>query len=139
MTDELENEVTPATPAKPSGVLDEQLGEGGKRALESERTARAEAERRASAAEERLQEMERRQTLAEVKADKGLTEAQAARLRGESREELEADADALLAAFAPPSPGGSPARPREAMRSGAATGPPDKSLADVADSLMRGD
>lgn len=36
---------------------------------------------------------------AEVQADKGLTAAQAARLIGATREELAADADALLAAF----------------------------------------
>lgn len=39
-----------------------------------------------------------------VAADKGLTSEQAARLQGSTKEELEADADALKAMFAPASP-----------------------------------
>lgn len=42
---------------------------------------------------------------AEVASEKGLTAVQAARLKGSTREELAADADDLLAAFPPASPG----------------------------------
>lgn len=54
---------------------------------------------------------------------KGLTEAQAKRLVGETEEELEADADELLASFGHKDAGGDagkPTRPKERLRSGAA-------------------
>lgn len=57
---------------------------------------------------------------------KGLTEAQAKRLMGDTEEELEADADELLETFgAKKEPGsdkdaGKPTRPKERLRSGAA-------------------
>ncbi len=54
---------------------------------------------------------------------KGLTEAQAKRLVGETEEELEADADELLASFGQQKAagnGGEPTRPKERLRSGAA-------------------
>lgn len=96
-----------------------------------------------AAMEKRAAEAERRALITEVAAAKGLTAAQAKRLTGETREELEADADDLLAAFRPAEQGGQgnsgnqgdktgggragegeqPAgrgRPREALRSGAA-------------------
>jgi hypothetical protein len=57
-------------------------------------TARAEAERLA-------QEATRRALVLEVAMDKGLTSAQAARLQGSTKEEMEADADELLALFVP--------------------------------------
>lgn len=47
---------------------------------------------------------------AEVAHEKGLTPAQAARLQGGTRDELLADADALLALF-PPASAGAPAQP----------------------------
>lgn len=77
--------------------------------------AREAAERRASEAEQRLMRLE-------VALAKGLTPAQAKRLVGTTREELEADADALLeeiGAMTGPLPGDTvPRRPREALRPG---------------------
>ena len=54
---------------------------------------------------------------------KGLTEAQAKRLVGETEEELEADAEELLASFGQKKDAGdagTPTRPKERLRSGAA-------------------
>ena len=57
---------------------------------------------------------------------KGLTETQAKRLVGETEEELEADADELLASFKPQddassdTDNGKPTRPKERLRPGAA-------------------
>lgn len=77
-----------------------------KKALEAERKARRDAESRAKEAEGRVSETENRlkdletaQLRDRVAAEKGLTREQASRLRGESAEELESDADDLLAAF----------------------------------------
>lgn len=56
---------------------------------------------RAEAAEKRAQEIEAHAIRLEVAAEKGLTPAQAKRLLGTTREELEADADDLLATFKP--------------------------------------
>lgn len=56
---------------------------------------------RAEAAEKRAAEIEGRATRLEVAAEKGLTPAQAQRLVGETREQLEVDADALLEMFKP--------------------------------------
>ena len=56
---------------------------------------------RAEAAEKRAAEIEGRAIRLEVAAEKGLTPAQAQRLVGETREQLEADADALLEMFKP--------------------------------------
>ncbi|MFF9525351.1 hypothetical protein ACF1DV_25730 [Streptomyces achromogenes] len=64
--------------------------------LQKERDdAAAEAARAKAAAEEAT----RRALVLEVAADKGLTPAQASRLQGSTKEELEADADALLSLF----------------------------------------
>lgn len=120
----------PANP--PADPKDEPLGEGGKKALDAERTARKELEKRLAKLEpleklaqvlgggsdtdkgkteveqiaERLAAQEKAITeerqerwRAEVRADKKLTEAQAARLVGSTKEELAKDADELLAAF----------------------------------------
>jgi len=56
---------------------------------------------RAEAAERRAAEVEARAIRLEVAAEKGLTPAQAKRLVGSTREELEADADELLETFKP--------------------------------------
>lgn len=104
------------------------LGEGGQKALASERKARAAAERSATAAQKKLDDMAKRlqafedrdkteaQKLAEraqaaeaeaakasskllrfeVAAEKKLPPGWAGRLQGSTKEELEADADALL-------------------------------------------
>jgi hypothetical protein len=56
---------------------------------------------RADAAEARANELETRALRAEVAAEKGLTSAQAKRLVGATRDELEADAAELLETFKP--------------------------------------
>ncbi len=98
----------------------EPLGDAGKKALAAERDARkaaekelakyrkaeaekadadkSEAERRA-AAEQRAVDAELRATRVEVAHAKGLTPAQAKRLVGSTKEELEADADEILRDF----------------------------------------
>jgi hypothetical protein len=82
--------------------------------------------------EERLAQLERdkaesdaRALRAEVAAAKGLTPAQATRLDGATREELEADADELLSAFAgkgKDDTSGLRRRPTEKLRPGAVPG-----------------
>lgn len=109
---------TDATPA---------LGDAGKKALDAERREKRAAEKRAVELEAKLKELEDRdktesQRLGEaadayqkraveaearalrleVAAEKGLTPSQAKRLVGDSRDELEADADDLLENFKPP-------------------------------------
>lgn len=60
---------------------------------------------RAEAAEKRAAETEARALRLEIAAEKGLTPAQAKRLVGSTREELESDADDLLEHFKPASAG----------------------------------
>lgn len=109
------------------GTDDEPLGDAGKRALDREREARRKAEddlktardelakvkadqdasktdlekltERVGKAEERAGKAERQALIAEVAQVKKLTPAQARRLQGSTREELERDADDLLEAF----------------------------------------
>lgn len=59
---------------------------------------------RADAAEKRATELEARALRLEVAAEQGLTTAQAKRLVGSTREELEADAKELLETFKPSTP-----------------------------------
>lgn len=78
-----------------------------KRLQELEDRDKSELERAnetARTATERAQAAELRALRAEVAARKGLTAAQAKRLQGMTEEELEEDADELLAAFKPPEP-----------------------------------
>ncbi|WP_064075907.1 capsid assembly scaffolding protein Gp46 family protein [Prescottella equi] len=80
---------------------------------------------RADAAEKRSKELEDDKLRRDVAADKGLPAKLAARLRGSTKEELEADADELLADYAPPADSGRrqlPGKPRENLRGG---GSPD--------------
>lgn len=119
--------ITPTEPVAPEAGTNpdnEPLGEAGKQALVKERAAAKAAEKRAADAEARIKEFEdrdksdaqklqeehdaaiaerdtlRTQTLRRDVADeKGLTAAQAKRLVGSTREELEADADDILTAF----------------------------------------
>ena len=63
---------------------------------------------RAEAAERRAAEVEGRALRLEIAAEKGLTPAQAKRLVGSTREELEADADELLETFKPAAPAEEP-------------------------------
>ena len=120
MADDAENTATDTPPA--TG----ELGDAGKKALEAERREKRAAEKRAAELEARLKEIEDRDKTEsaraieraeaaekaaaaaesralrlEVAAEKGLTPAQAKRLVGESREELEADATELLETFKP--------------------------------------
>lgn len=80
-----------------------------------------EAEKRASSAELELARLN-------VALAKGLTPAQAKRLSGSTEEELTADADELLELFKKDGDDdgqGPPRRPKEKLRSGAATDPSD--------------
>lgn len=108
---------------------DKPLGPGGEKALAAERAKvkeqekelakyrkaekdkadadKTESEKRA-AAEERATAAELKATKLEVAAEKGLTVAQAKRLVGSTREELQADADEILRDF-PVTPGKAPA------------------------------
>lgn len=73
-----------------------------RRLAEAEDASKSDIEKlseRAAAAEKRAEEAERRALRMEVAQAKGLTPAQAKRLTGSTREELEADADDLLEAF----------------------------------------
>ncbi len=78
-----------------------------------------------TAAEQRAAEAEAKSLRLEVAAEKGLTAAQARRLVGTTKEELEADADELLETFKPQEPAKG-TRPTEKLRSGVTPeGPPD--------------
>jgi hypothetical protein len=129
----------PADP-KPDPKPDaDQLGDAGKKALAAEREQRkaaekelakyrkadqdrvdadkTEAEKRA-AAEQRATDAEMRATRLEVAHEKGLTPAQAKRLVGTTKEELEADADEILRDFptAPAKPAGPKPDPSQGAR-----------------------
>lgn len=122
MADETENTES-ATEPPATG----ELGDAGKKALDAERREKRAAEKRAADAEARLKEIEDREKTEstrageraeaaekraadaearalrlEIASEKGLTPAQAKRLVGETREELEADATELLDTFKPP-------------------------------------
>lgn len=111
---------------KPDPKPDDGLGDAGKRALQEERRARSEAEKALKDATDRLKALEDKdksetqkaadeRVAAEKRAEKaeaellritvgstkGLTPAQARRLVGTTKEELEADADDLLKSFKP--------------------------------------
>ncbi|WP_199553251.1 hypothetical protein, partial [Streptomyces sp. N35] len=146
---------TPPNPApsEPTG-----LGEAGKKALDQERQARREAEaklkelaplaakarqledeqkseaeklaEKITAAEQRAQAAEEQMLRLQVAATKGLTPAQARRLVGTSREELEADADELLASFTSSAPPTRPRTPVEQLRPGALPSGAEPSLGD---------
>jgi cell division septum initiation protein DivIVA len=101
---------------------------------ESQRAAEAAAEaaKRADAAETRALRLE-------VAHDKGLTPGQAKRLVGATREELEADADEILADFSPKETRDDDERrrPRERLRSGAAPDAEDEPDIDAAVAATR--
>lgn len=94
----------------------EPLAQEAERLRESQKTEQEKAAERAQQAESRAVAAEARALRLEVAFDKGLTPAQAKRLVGGSREELEADADEILRDFPvkpgtptpPPSFGGGP-------------------------------
>ncbi|MFA7297323.1 MAG: hypothetical protein WC211_09110 [Dehalococcoidia bacterium] len=95
-----------------------------RRLAEIEASGKSEQERLAEgrqAAEERAANAERETARLRVAIRKGLTDVQARRLVGDTEEELEADADELLATFAPAQASDTdlPQRPRERLRPGA--------------------
>ena len=121
-----DNAVSTDTQAQDAAASEDTLGDAGKKALEAERrNARAAAKERdalaarlkefedrdkseadkaierAAAAEARVTQLEAHATRLEVAFENGLTPAQAKRLVGSTREELEADAKELLATFKP--------------------------------------
>jgi hypothetical protein len=108
-----------------TGDTGDTLGEGGRKALEAERKARREAERRASEATARARELELANERRDVATAKGLTAEQAKYLTGDSKEDLESAADGLLAAFGTAKDDGKPAnrltRPKESLRSGSSS------------------
>lgn len=93
-------------------------------------------------AEKRAQEAELRALRLEIAAEKGLTPAQAKRLVGTNREELEADADELVETFKPDDNGGKqppPGKPKENLRGGSdPTEDPEPDLRKVVDKIPRG-
>lgn len=98
---------------------------------EAQKTAEQKAADKAAEADMKATKAQREADLLRVAMRKGLTEAQAKRLQGDTLEELEADADELLASFVRPvdppvedKPDAS-SRPKEKMKSGA-IGPNDK-------------
>ncbi len=116
------------------------LGDAGKRALDAERQARREAEKRARDAEMRLAEFERRDLVREVASAKGLDGALAERLRGSTKEELEADADEFLALVKPDeadrkarTPSG---LPKERLRGGADPTDMDEPASGLVDRIL---
>jgi len=93
-----------------------ELEDAGKSEIEKATAAAAEAHKRAEEAELKAIRLE-------VAAEKGLTPAQAKRLVGATKEELDADADELLEEFGGPSDDGKkpPARkPSERLKGGTA-------------------
>lgn len=130
-TAEPEGTSAESEPAKPP----ETLGGPGKKALDAERVARRDAERKAREASERLGTLERAERIRSVAADKDLTSEQAEFLSGETEDELAKSAERLLAAFKPANE--VPRRPREHLRSGAVPGSEPEEKGAVADAIMR--
>lgn len=160
---------------KPDAPKPEDLGDAGKKALDAERKARRDAEQKAKDLEARLDALETTkksemeqltatvkklgEDLATERSDKlrlevatvkGLTPAQAKRLTGASREELEADADDLLEAFPapksdagdkktddPPAKSAPPSqKPKPELKGGSdPTGDPEPSVKDLVDAI----
>lgn len=95
-----------------------------RRLAEIEKSGKSEQERldeARQAAEERAASAEREAARLRVALRKGLSDVQARRLVGDTEEDLEADADELLATFAPAQASDTdlPSRPRERLRPGA--------------------
>lgn len=94
------------------------------------------------ASDERAAKAERELARMRVAMRKGLTEAQAKRLVGDTDEELEADADELMESFQPAKPEesadtGLPRRPTERLRPGARPeAEPQPSPKDIVDRVM---
>lgn len=145
----------------PEETKTEPLGDAGKAALAKERERakaaerelakykkaeadraeadKSEAEKR-TAAEAKVAELEAALLRRDVAHEKGLTPSQAKRLLGATREELEADADEILADFAARTPA-KPAAPKPDPSQGAKGGPEPRSTslgAAVTKALSKG-
>ena len=159
-------EPTGTTEQQEPATGDESLGDAGKKALDAERRKAREAARERDALATRLKEFEDRDksegekvaerlTAAETRAaqaearaarldvafEKGLTPAQAKRLVGNTREELEADADEILRDF--PTAPAAPGRPMGDIGQGARTpaqitDPRARDLAQIEQDLKAG-
>lgn len=153
------------TGGRPDPTDAPELGDSGKKALDEERKARREAERQLKEIQAQIKELEdkdksetdklRDQLAAvtkerddamsaslrhQVAAEKGLTPAQAKRLVGSTREDLEADADEILEAF--PVKGATPppsTKPAADLKGGGEpdTAPVETDPAKLADSVPR--
>jgi hypothetical protein len=106
-----------------------------KDAEDADKTEGQKAKDRADAAEARATKAEGQLLRLEIAAEKGLTPAQAKRLVGSTREELEADADELLEAFGgkkePLKRPGSPARSGSIPNAESEENDPEKLAAKV--------
>lgn len=107
---------------------------------ESKASELEKAVERAAAAEARVAELESESLRLSVAQEKGLTPAQAKRLQGSTKEDLEADADELLAVFAPK--GQKADKPSPKSLAGGSDPTQDdrnlgKSAGDVADAVMK--
>jgi len=105
---------TKAKELEPLAAKAKELEDAGKSETEKLTGKLTEAEQRAATAE-------RRALVLEVAAEKGLTAKQAKRLTGNTREEIEADADELLEEFPTQATDPDPKvrqRPRERLRGG---------------------
>ena len=148
--------------AKDTNTDTEALGDAGKRALDNERAARREAERKLAEAQAELQKIEdskkselelateraarfeaqyndlvAQSLRSEVALSKGLTTAQAKRLVGETREELEADADELITSFAVKADEHSQPKPGLLKASGDSPDPAITERAAIAQALFK--
>lgn len=164
MPEENPNEPDPTEDPDPTPDPKNDLGDAGKRALDAERKRARDEKKRADELAARLKEIEdkdkseteklsgklteaeQRAASAEARAmrlevahDKALTTAQANRLVGTTKEELEADADELLAQFSPKETQDDDEgrRPRERLRSGAAPDAEDEPDIDAAVAATR--
>lgn len=112
----------------------EPLAAKAKELEDSKKTETEKLGEKLTAAEKRAVEAEQRALRMEVASAKGLTQAQAKRLVGATKEELEADADELLASFGGPDAGGGKGgggkgrTPVEKLRPGAMPTPPELTL-----------
>lgn len=105
---------------------------------EAQKTAEQKAADKAAEADMKAAKAEKELARLRVAMRKGLTEAQAKRLMGDSEEDLEADADELLASFKREEPEGDKpepgARPKERLKSGSTPpedGPPQLTREDL--------
>ncbi|WP_329097016.1 hypothetical protein OG979_17480 [Actinomadura citrea] len=118
--DEQDNTASEPADGPADEPQDTPLGDAGSRALKAEREARKAAEKALRDANERISALEGADVRREIAEAKGLTPAQAKRLNGATREELESDADDLLAAFGRPADSITSMRPpKEDLQPGA--------------------